>query len=312
VQLLIAVISALLPPVAASAACIGDCPPSDGQVAVNELVLGVSIALGSAGLDTCPGFDADDSGTVAVDELVSAVNNAQLGCGGSGLTPTITPPTGEASPTPSRTPTVGGTPATSPTATWTIAPGPTITFFGVTSADDSLQEPSATDPQGIAIYERPFGFGFKLVVETHGEFLSSPRPSGYAIGAPPELQVQATNSLGDGSAAVCDGASPTFGGIPGIDPPDLGPPEEIADALNDFGCRFVDGRGTAAGRNCAEACVRYDDGDYHCVENDTDYQFCAPIDAPMEFPSGDTLITVRVLDRDGQLGPPAQLIVRVP
>jgi hypothetical protein len=47
---------------------------------VDELVRGVNIALNRANLDTCPVFDRDNSGTVAVNELVAAVNSALRGC----------------------------------------------------------------------------------------------------------------------------------------------------------------------------------------------------------------------------------------
>lgn len=67
----------------ARAQCAGDCDAS-GAVAVNELVLGVNIALDRATLDGCTSFDADDNGQVAVNELVAAVNNALRGCGFAG------------------------------------------------------------------------------------------------------------------------------------------------------------------------------------------------------------------------------------
>jgi len=59
--------------------CLGDCD-GDGEVAVNELVLGVNIALGMEEVSACSGFDGDGSGEVTVDELVTAVNNALSGC----------------------------------------------------------------------------------------------------------------------------------------------------------------------------------------------------------------------------------------
>ena len=61
------------------AACVGDCDGS-GKVAVNELVTGVGIALGTADLDRCPSFDRNNSLRVEVNELVAAVNNSLLGC----------------------------------------------------------------------------------------------------------------------------------------------------------------------------------------------------------------------------------------
>jgi hypothetical protein len=59
--------------------CVGDCDGS-GQVAVNELIRGVNIALEKATLDLCPTFDANDNGLVSINELVIAVRNALNGC----------------------------------------------------------------------------------------------------------------------------------------------------------------------------------------------------------------------------------------
>jgi len=61
------------------AACAGDCD-SDGAVAVNELVAGVGIALGSSALATCPAADGDFSGVVEITDLVRAVQHALDGC----------------------------------------------------------------------------------------------------------------------------------------------------------------------------------------------------------------------------------------
>jgi hypothetical protein len=280
-------VAASSPGSAGAQVCIGDCPPANMQVAVNELVRGVSIALGSAMLATCPSYDVNGNGAVGVEELVSAVGNALRGCGGGAMpTPTMT-----------RRP------------TWTPAPGPVISFFAVVSADDSLQTPIGTNPDGIPIFARPFGSGFKLVVEADGVF--SGAASTYADGGVPALQIQSTNALGDGSPAVCDVEAPIFGGVPAVNPPQLENPDAIADVLNDFGCRFIDGEGNRVGRSCAEGCVRFVDGEYHCVSEATDRQFCAPVDMPLQFPDGDTLVSVRVRDDRGLLGGVAQLIVRV-
>lgn len=59
--------------------CVGDCNGS-GEVTVSELIAGVSIALGSAPLSTCPAFDCTGSGQVEVSCLVAAVNAALGGC----------------------------------------------------------------------------------------------------------------------------------------------------------------------------------------------------------------------------------------
>ena len=59
--------------------CVGDCN-GDGMVLINELVLGVNIALGSTPVSACPAFDANGNGMVLINELISGVNNALAGC----------------------------------------------------------------------------------------------------------------------------------------------------------------------------------------------------------------------------------------
>jgi hypothetical protein len=67
-------------PVACIPTCPGDCDAS-ASVSVNELVRGVSIALGRASVDECASLDTDGSGAVSVDELVGAVQHLLQGCG---------------------------------------------------------------------------------------------------------------------------------------------------------------------------------------------------------------------------------------
>src|SRR6185369_6552599 len=59
--------------------CVGDCN-GDRMVVVNELILGVNIALGLRPVATCPAL-ANALGGVDVAQLVSAVNRALDGCG---------------------------------------------------------------------------------------------------------------------------------------------------------------------------------------------------------------------------------------
>lgn len=65
--------------VGGSGLCVGDCNGSD-DVAVNELVIGVNIALDRADIADCSAFDQDSSGTVAINELVTGVDNLLRGC----------------------------------------------------------------------------------------------------------------------------------------------------------------------------------------------------------------------------------------
>jgi len=69
----------IVTPTPGGGTCVGDCS-GDGSVAINELILGVNIALGNNPLSTCPAFDANDSGMVEINELISAVNAALNGC----------------------------------------------------------------------------------------------------------------------------------------------------------------------------------------------------------------------------------------
>lgn len=72
---------AMLSPLAgrAAAQCVGDCD-GNGAVTINELIVGVNMALGTAPQTQCPSFDADHSGTVTINELITAVNSALNGC----------------------------------------------------------------------------------------------------------------------------------------------------------------------------------------------------------------------------------------
>jgi hypothetical protein len=59
--------------------CAGDCN-GDGSVRVNELIIGVNIALGNASVCVCPSFDRDFNRTVSINELIAAVLAALEGC----------------------------------------------------------------------------------------------------------------------------------------------------------------------------------------------------------------------------------------
>lgn len=59
--------------------CPGDCNRNQ-VVVVDEVVLGVDIALGSASVTECTAADGDGSQTVTIDELVAAVNSELYSC----------------------------------------------------------------------------------------------------------------------------------------------------------------------------------------------------------------------------------------
>ena len=70
-------------------ACVGDCD-GNGVVAINELLMMVNMALGSADLSQCAA-DTNGDGRISIDELVSATNAALQGCTAAEPTPTPSP-----------------------------------------------------------------------------------------------------------------------------------------------------------------------------------------------------------------------------
>jgi hypothetical protein len=63
----------------AAPACAGDCD-GNGRVTVDELTVGVRIALALAPVSQCAACDGDGDGAVGVEEIVRAVAGALAGC----------------------------------------------------------------------------------------------------------------------------------------------------------------------------------------------------------------------------------------
>ena len=111
--------------------CAGDCN-NDDKVAINELIVGVNIALGRQPLAACPEFDENTRDGVEIHELVGAVGNALNGC--------PMPPT----PAPTRTPTITPTPTETPTMTPTASPTVTGTRPSATPTSTSTKTATRT------------------------------------------------------------------------------------------------------------------------------------------------------------------------
>ena len=77
ITLMILTITAAYPD-AGQAQCVGDCS-GDGEVSVDELVNGVSIALGRTAVTACAAFDTNGDSGLTVDELLQGVNAALSG-----------------------------------------------------------------------------------------------------------------------------------------------------------------------------------------------------------------------------------------
>lgn len=219
-----------------------------------------------------------------------------------------------AAPSPTRTATRTATRTTSPTATQgaDTTRGPLITYFGLTRADDTPIEPTGTNAEGIPVFSRLSGAGFSLVIEGRPGNSGSPVGSAsFREGGAPDLLVVVSRPLGDGSPSVCDRLPPNTGGVPAIEPPDFTDRPEVIAALNDLGCRFLDGAGQPRARNRNDACILRGDGSFDFANSSSTVQFCGFVDIPIRFPPGDTVVTARLRDTAGNLGPAARIVVRV-
>jgi hypothetical protein len=224
--------------------------------------------------------------------------------------PTVPPakptPLPEASPLPTRSIGKKGMKATKG------APiGPVVTFFGAARADGTKAEPSFVDKNGTPMYTTAAGSGFIIVVE------AKPGKSGaevarrvfaYVPGDPhtrPDLEIESSHDMGNGSPAVCDRQRPNIGGIPGISPANFEETQKVSDAINDFGCRFE------TFIESDSSCTMNPNGDYAFVMKDaTTTQFCMLVAHAYAFPEGDTLLSVRIRDIDGNPGPIAHMRIR--
>jgi hypothetical protein len=118
-------------PLRTHAACVGDCDMS-GEVAVNELIVMVNIALGIDQVASCAAGDLNGDGQVSVDEIITGVNNLLSGC------------RAEPTPTPSGTAPLTPTSTATPTAT----EPPTPTESGVLPVAEAI----ARDADGVATH----------------------------------------------------------------------------------------------------------------------------------------------------------------
>jgi hypothetical protein len=160
------IVAVARPPSAAAQQCAGDCD-GNGSVTINELILGVSIALGNQPISACRAFDCQHTGMVPINCLIQGVNEALNGC---------------SSPMPTRTatalPNVTPTPTT-PTGTESVCGGP------VRSVPELCD--LSVDPNPVAV-------GGSLSITFKGSDLegddnalcTSVKPKG----APPNLQCQ--------------------------------------------------------------------------------------------------------------------------
>lgn len=188
--------------------------------------------------------------------------------------------------------------------------GPVITFAGIGRADGSRIQPIGKTAQGWPIYRHPVGSGFMIIVE--GKPGISNVENGRSIyrydaddpTQRPDLEIQVDRDLGNGSVEVCDARRPKIGGIPGIKPPSFAETAKVSAALNDFSCRFE----TFIESNASCSLNQY--GDFEFMSAETKVQFCMVVARSWNFQSGDTLVSVRLRDTDGNPGPVQRFVLR--
>ncbi len=190
--------------------------------------------------------------------------------------------------------------------------GPIISFFGAVRADGTSVDPESVDKKGVPTYLSSGGSGFMLVVEAKpglSSFEPARRLMAYEPGNPksrPDLEIETSRDMGDGSPAVCDQMKPEIGGIPGINPPNFAETQRISDAINDLSCRFE------THVQPDDACTVEKSGDFAFMSKDSTTQYCMLVARAWSFPTGDTLLSVRVRDTQGNPGPVKQMRIRRP
>lgn len=190
-----------------------------------------------------------------------------------------------------------------------------VTFFGTANASGVANEPIGSALDGTPIFARSLPQGFLVVVEARPGTSGSPVGTLTENWSPtdpsilPDLQILSSRALGDGSAQVCDVVPGDLGGVPAVNPPVFQGVQWVSDAIQDLACRF------AARGSSGDACtVDPVSKSSQFVQSNSTTQFCSSpgVGREIAFPSGDTRLTVRILDRDGYPGPTASIIVRIP
>ncbi len=169
---------------------------------------------------------------------------------------------------------------------------------------------------GTPIFERPI-YGFSLVVEARPGGTQAPLGNSTFTWNPanptalPDLQIEVSNNLGNGSPAVCDETGTSAGGVPAVTPFDFSPNE--APAINDLSCRFQDGTGQPQGRGATDACTLSLPAEVYqfVFPKVSTIQYCGLITQVLAFPPGDTVVAARVRDTAGNLSAVSSLIIRV-
>jgi hypothetical protein len=168
------------------------------------------------------------------------------------------------------------------------------------------------DELGRRVFVIGAGGGGVLVVEGKRGLSGLPPASSLDPVPPsnrPDLWIQSTQNLGNGSPLVCDKSPPIVGGVPGRQPPDFDfdfGDSTVNDALVDFACRF---QYFPPGQPCT---FNGPGLDATLVIPGAEAQFCDFISAAARFLPGESVVSVVLRDASGNVGPTKQIVVRVP
>jgi hypothetical protein len=188
--------------------------------------------------------------------------------------------------------------------------GPVLTYLGIARADGTKIEAASTEKDGTIVFDNSIGSGFMLVVEAKpgiSNIEAGRRISAYDKDdqrSRPDLEIETDKDLGDGSKVVCDKRRPDIGGVPAVNPPSFGDSRAVADALNDLSCRFE------VFIESGSACTVTKNGDFSFLSKDTQVQYCMIVARAWNFPVGNTLVSVRVRDKEGNPGPVKKMLLR--
>ncbi len=127
----------------------------------------------------------------------------------------------------------------------------------------------------------------------------------------PDVWIESDLPLGLNPTALVECRNPgaPAGGVPAINPPSFGSDQAITDAITDYACRFV--KFSPSG-----PCTYIDaTGEAKLVNTSltspSEVQFCTDASLAIAFPVGDSHVSVELRDSVGNLGPTAQIVVRV-
>lgn len=243
---------ALAAAAATAQTCPGDCG-GDGAVAVDELVKGVNIALGTRPLASCTAMDDDGDDRVSIAELVRAVTASLRGCAALPTASTTEVLGDTATPTPEATAAASATAtATDAPPTLTPTPGGAPPFCELPGSlrsigpGQSVVPGGAPDAPDLSFIQLPVGF----CVHYYGK-----------VGNTRQLRFSPSGELFVASPTrftTSDGGNPAYGRLPGL-AAIVVLPDDDHDGTADAVQTYLDGKPDTVGLLFNEGYLYYQD-----------------------------------------------------